>query len=154
MPILHWVGVSASSLTVTVIVVVVGICLLAPRGRTWVIYNLTAGQAARGMGRVLDRMGVDWRHVDGRYVLGESGASVRIQSLPMLRNVSVRFEGPNDLARTFERCLGQVLTSPTVETPAMASALLLAAMALIMTPLALMSNQAVQIVRLLSDLVN
>lgn len=153
-PLLHYVGLTAVSLAVAVAAVACGIVLLAPRGHAWVVYNISTRQVRRAVTDALAAAGAKW-HVDrGAFHLNSGQARIDIVVFPLLRNVSVRYRGPDDLARRFAAQLSGVLATVPAETSPTASALLLVATAMLMAPLALMVNQAGQIVRILTGLMN
>lgn len=153
-PVLHYVGVSAVSVALAVGGVACAILLLAPRNQAWVIYNAAESQVREAVESVLADMGIRWRSGNGLFRVDDSETSIQLTSFPMLRNVSVRFNGPDEAGRRFARRLGGMMGGTPVETPRSAVALLLVATGMLVTPLLLMANQAGEIVRILTDLLN
>ena len=82
-----------------------------------------------------------------------AGGSVDLSAFRMLRNVTVRLRGGDEmLARRFEAGLERELSAVRVEAAPMAVAMLLVAVAMMVTPLTLVAHRADEIVRLLTDL--
>lgn len=153
LPVLGYFGISLLSLATAVALLVLGISLLVPRGRTWVVYNLRGSEARGAVAAALQRMGLDFQPRPDGYGLADRQGFVRINEFAPLRNVSVRLDGGDArLARQFEQALGQVLRSYRVQTSPMAVSLLLVATAMLVAPLTLMAHRVPEIVRLLTDL--
>lgn len=153
-PALHVLGVSATSVGLAVTAVVCGISLLAPRGGTWVIYNIAPAQTKRAIRLALRDMGQTWRMDGDAFELDGGQGCVRVSSFPMLRNVSVRFSGSQELSGRLGRELSYVLSGMSAETEPAAVALLLVATVMMLVPLAFVANHAGEIVRILTDLLN
>ncbi len=141
------------------IAVLAGIWAVAPRGASWVIYNISLPAATRLVERTLQRMGLNPERIRrGEFHLADENITLRITSFALLRNVSVRVEGDakatKALGGRLEYALDAALAEVPAETSPMAMAMLLAATAMLVVPLALVSRQAGEIVRLLSDLLN
>ena len=153
-PALHYVGISPMSLICAICMVVGGIVLLAPKGQSWVIYNAEPRQASRAAAAALRALGLEWTVRRGIFVLESGLATIHISSFPMLRNVSIRFTGPIAQARDFERELERTLHAMEAETSPSTVALLLVAISMMVAPLAILSNHAGEIVRILSGLLN
>ncbi|MFP4053155.1 MAG: hypothetical protein ACLFV7_04750 [Phycisphaerae bacterium] len=79
---------------------------------------------------------------------------MEVSAFPLLRNVSVKLSDADPaLARELEETLHGQLCRETAETPPTAVAMILAATAMLVAPLALFaSNGAVEMVRVLTDL--
>ena len=153
LPVVSWAGASWWTLASVAAVLGAGAFLLGGRRASWVIYNLTVDQACGAVGQALEAMGMEFRREAGTFHLAGGDAAVRIDSFPLLRNVSVHVRGCDDrFARRFERALLGRLTAIRAETTPMALALLLVATAMLVVPLALVARQAGQIVRTLTDL--
>jgi len=129
------------------------IMLMGPGGPSWVIYNLQPQQARRVIARAVQRLGLELQ-ADGRtFRIENTPASVEIRTFPLLRNVSVRLIASTDeLARRFERALGQTLSEQPAQTSPATAALLLVAAAMMVVPLTLVARHTVEIVRILTDL--
>jgi hypothetical protein len=152
-PIMYYFDGGAVTLLIGAIVLAGGIFYLAPRGRTWVIYNLTLDDGCRAILDVLDDMGKTARQAGSRIEIGDSRAVIEISSFPVLRNISLKFIGGNeDFWRDFEARLAGRLERLEVEPSPMAVTLLLVATAMIVAPTALMVHHAPEIVRILTDL--
>jgi len=153
LPVVNWAGASWLTLASVAAALGAGAFLLGGRRASWVIYNLTVDQACGAVGQALEAMGMEFRREAGMFHLAGGDAAVRIDSFPLLRNVSVHVRGCDDrFARRFERALLGRLTAIRAETTPMALALLLVATAMLVVPLALVARQAGQIVRTLTDL--
>ncbi len=153
-PCLYGVGVSAVSVAWALAGVAGVILLLAPRGRSWVVYNITAPQARGAAESALDALGLSFTSSAGSIQLADDGGAVRLSAFPMLRNVSIRFEGSDELARNFGVELARALGARSAETSPTTSALLLLATGMLIAPLAMVANHAGEIVRILTDLLN
>jgi hypothetical protein len=129
-----------------------GLWLFGPGGRSWVVYNLSPGQADRVLRRTMDSMG--WRYIatpDG-YSVEEHDISLRVSGFWILHNVSVQLTGGSvELCRDFARELGLAVSRTSARTQAMAVAMLLVAMGMLVAPLALVAHRVPEIVRLLAD---
>lgn len=155
LPALEYLGMSL--LTAGALVVALGcvIWLLAPRGAMWVIYNMAIDDARVAVGHALGSLELGVQ-ADGRgFRLPEQGAVVEVGGFPLLRNVSIRLRGGRqDLARRFEAALAGNLASVPAQTHPMAAGMLLVAIAMMITPLALTAHRAPEIVRILTDLLD
>lgn len=162
-PIMYYFGGGAVTLLVAAAVLAGGIFYLAPRGRTWVIYNLTLDDGCRAILDVLDDMGETARQSGSRIEIGlptprlrqagDGRAVIEISSFPVLRNISLKLVGGSeDFWRDFEARLAERLERLNVEPSPMAVTLLLVATAMIVAPTALMVHHAPEIVRILTDL--
>ena len=96
-PILHAVGVSMMSLVLSATGVVGVIAVLAPRGQTWVIYNASARQSRQAIDAALRSLGIPWRLHHAAWHFEDQVGRIEVMSFPMLKNVSVRFEGDEHL---------------------------------------------------------
>jgi hypothetical protein len=153
LPALNYVGITRTSVAVAAAVVAVAIWLLAPRGRTWVIYNMPMTEARNLIERVLSGLSADLVVEGGVYRLPGDDASVHVGGFSLLRNVTLRLHGgSDDLARRFEAELHRALQAVRVEASSMAVALLLVATAMLVAPFTLMVHRVPEIVRVLTDL--
>ena len=153
-PVLHWVGISPVSISLAGAGVGVGILLLAPRGRTWVVYNASALQARKAVNEALEAMHLTWTPHEDAFDLTHGRGRLEVSGFPLLRNVSIRYVGPDHVGRTLGPELARALARVSAETPPSAVALLLVASAMMVAPLALMANHAGEIVRILTGLLN
>lgn len=152
LPALHFVGVSVLTVGAAAALATAAVLLLAPRGNTWVIYNVSSASARSAVARALDAMGGGEEDAEG-FCLAQGSARIYLSSFPLLRNVTLRLEGgEKQLAARFESCMVQSLARMQVETSPMAAGLLLVAMAMIVAPLAVVAPRAAEIVRILTDL--
>ncbi|HUT57244.1 MAG TPA: hypothetical protein VNA25_05155 [Phycisphaerae bacterium] len=152
-PVLGYFGISLLSVATAVALLALGIAMLAPKGRTWVVYNLQGSEARRAVAAALRSIGLDFQARPNGYCLADQQGFVRISEFAPLRNASVRLDGGDaDLARRFERALGKVLKGYRVQTSPMAVSLLLVATAMLVAPLTMMAHRVPEIVRLLTDL--
>ncbi len=129
--------------------------ILRPNRPGWVIYNITAGEARDIIRRTLEQMGHTL--VEEPYGFRIRGATdkIVINSFPVLKNVTVRLrECRSGLAEGMSPTMGQALGRIDAETSPMAASMLLVATAMIIAPMALAVQQAPEIVRLLTDLLN
>ena len=157
LPLFPYVLTFAAGLLVT-LVLLAGVCVLVPRRRSWVIYNLLPSQGSLIVEPTLRDM-----HLRitprGRvgFDLPEQHATVEVSAFPLLRNVSIRLRGEGDLStltKRFERKLGEELASVRTEPSPMAVGLLLVGTAMLVAPLAMVAHRADEIVRILTDLLN
>ena len=152
LPMLERFGLTPTGGTVVIGVLATGVWLVGPGGRSWVVYNLSPGQADRVLRRSMDAMG--WRYCitpDG-YRIEEQNISLRVSGFWILHNVSVQMTGgSNELCRDFARELGVSVGRTSARTRAMAVAMLLVAMGMLVAPLAMVAHRVPEIVRLLAD---
>jgi len=153
-PVLHAVGFSAAHLAAACGVVACGILVLAPPGQLWVVYNASPLEAEHAVASALNALGCTWKKTGHAFQIDGGSGTVLVTHFPLLRNVSVRFSGDEGRGANFGRELGHALARVSAEPSAMAVALLVVAMVMLVAPLALMANEAGQIVRLLTDLLN
>jgi len=126
---------------------------LAPRGRTWVLYNIPQAEASRSVERALTAMELEFRSRENGFDLVGRDAAIEVCCFSLLRNVSIRLRGGGDcLARRFERELSRAVSDVRVETGPMVVAMLLVSAAMLVVPLTLVAHRAGEIVRLLTDL--
>ena len=157
LPAVEYFGGSLAAAAACVGILSVCVIALAPRGRTWVIYNLHPRRAFRMIAQCLDKMNLAYRMERGVFHL-EGGLIVQVRVFPLLRNVSISMrgsrarDGDDELAHRFEKMLCRSLASESVETSPATVALLLVATAMMVLPLTLMASQAGQIARILGDL--
>jgi hypothetical protein len=151
-PALHVVGVSVASVLLAAIAIAAGAVSLAPRGHRWVVYNATPSQAHDAVAWALQAIHPGVRRVGGTLTAPDGEFVVEVTEFPILRNVSICFRGPEDLSKRFAEALGGTLTGMSAETAPSTVALLLVATGMLVAPLAMMANQAGQIARLLTGL--
>jgi len=155
LPLLHWVGISQMTIVAACGVVACGIMILAPRGQMWVIYNATPDEAHRAVTAALRTLGHTHRKVaPGVLRIGDGGQRVHMTPFPLLRNVSIRFDGSDEGGVAFGRELARELASVPAEPRATAVALLVVAVGMMVAPLTMMANQAGEIVRIVTGLLN
>jgi len=153
LPTVEYMSLSPLGTVALVLVVAAGIALLAPRGGTWVVYNLQSSEARSAVVRALGALGVDFEATRLGLRLGEPGATVSIRSFSLLRNVSIGLRGGDkDLSRRFQAELSRTLGVMDAETSPAAMSFLLVATALLVAPLSLVAHRVPEIVRILTDL--
>jgi len=153
-PALGYLGVTAVGLTISVCTVAAVAVLLAPRGRSWVIYNIGADRARELVGQVAESLGLAVHAQGGPEVPGHKRGTVRIGVFAPLRNVTVRVDAPAGTTDRFERQLSHRLGSIPAETSPMAVVLMLVATGMLALPLSLTVGKAAEIVRLIGDLLD
>ena len=151
-PVLHVVGTSIVSVLICVGAVCGTILLLAPTRWNWVVYNATADQVRHAVAFALRGLKLTWRMEQGNFVVRDPHATIRISCFPLLRNMSIRLEGPDELGASLGPRLLAELETMTAETSPSTMALLLVATAMLLAPLGLMADHNGQIVRTLTDL--
>ncbi len=130
------------------------IMALAPRGPSWVIYNLRPELAQHAISRALDRLGLTFQVHGGVFYAENAQAIVQVRAFPLLNNVSVRLRpAGRKLAARFEKALGQTLATEPAQTSPATAALLLVATAMMVVPVTLVAGRAGEIVRLIGDLI-
>ncbi len=155
LPLLEVVGVSPATLLVVLAGMAGCIRILRPAKRTWVIYNITEREANRIVGDALRSLGMEITAREKGFELVEQGATVDVNGFSLLRNVSVRIRGgDDDLPRRLQLQLSRRVSSIRAEVSPMAVALLLVATGMLVAPLTLMAHRAVEIVRILTDLLH
>ncbi len=154
LPVLHMLGISPASIVAACGVVACGILVLAPRGRTWVVYNASPEEADRAVADALRAIGYTWKKTAGTFNISDGRETVDLTPFPLLRNVSVQFHGRDEAGARFGRELTRALVNVPAEPQATAVALLVVAMTMLVAPLAMMANQAGEIVRLVTDFLN
>lgn len=127
---------------------------LAPRGPSWVIYNLDPQQIHRVIGWTLDRLGLAFHARGGIFYVEDGQTLVQVRAFPLLRNGSVRLRPPNrQLTARFERALAETLARQPAQTSPATAALLLVATAMMVVPFTLVASRAGEIVRIIGDLI-
>ena len=154
LPVLHMLGISQASIVAACGVVACGILVLAPRGRTWVVYNASSQEADRAVAEALRAGGYSWKKTGSTFNISDGRETISLTPFPLLRNVSVQFDGCDEAGARFGRELARALADVPAEPQASAVALLVVAMTMMVAPLAMMANQAGEIVRLVTDLLN
>jgi hypothetical protein len=153
LPALQYVGMSVWTVAAAAAAVAGIILVLAPRGPSWVVYNLSQLQARRAIGRILQEIGSSFTESKVGFHLHDENCFVEIGGFPLLHNVSVRLRGGNEqTAIRFEEALSAAMASIKAEANPAGVSLLLVATGMLITPLALMAHEVPQIVRLLTDL--
>ncbi len=129
------------------------ILLLSPGGRSWVVYNISPYAARDAVAAALGAMEVDFaRWADG-FIADAGRITVTIEAFPLLRNATIRLTGGDGtFARSFQDALARRLKAMECQTSPMAISMLLVAVVMLAAPLAMMAQDAPQIVRLLTDL--
>jgi hypothetical protein len=151
LPLLSMMGFSPVSLAVSAAIVAVAAAVLAPRGNSWVIYNLSAEEARRLVARALADCDTDAQTDAGRFTL-PGGGEMEISGFGLLRNVTIRMRGSDDLAGPFEAALAKRVAACHSAPAPMAMALLLVATAMLVVPMMMVAQRAPEIVRILTDL--
>ncbi|MHC4983086.1 MAG: hypothetical protein ACYTF6_07960 [Planctomycetota bacterium] len=153
MPVLDYVGATVWTLAGGVACVAGLILLLGPRGRTWVIYNLSQAQARNAIGQALREIDIDFVESKGGFELRQGGCFVEIGGFAPLRNVSVRLRGGDkQTSYRFERALSSALTAIKAETNPAGVSLLVVATGMLVAPFTLIAGEVPEIVRMLTDL--
>ena len=130
------------------------VMILAPRGPSWVIYNLHPQQTHRVITRTLRRLGLAFQADGGIFHVENGQALVQVRAFPLLHNVSVRLRpSSRELTARFERALAETLAKEPAQTSPATAALLFVATAMLVVPLTLVAGRAGQIVRIISDLI-
>ncbi|MCP4376552.1 MAG: hypothetical protein GY794_10325 [bacterium] len=152
LPMLESFGLTLAGAAVVVGVLAAGLWLLGPGRKTWVVYNLSLGQADRVLRRAMDTMGWQYRTTPEGYRIEAHDMNVRVSGFWILHNVSVHLTGGSDkLCRGFARELGIAVARTSARTPAMAVTMLLVATGMLVAPLAMVAHRVPEIVRLLAD---
>jgi hypothetical protein len=152
LPVLESLGLSLPSAAVVLAVIGAGAWLLSLGGRSWVVYNLSPGQADGVLRRAMDALGWRYSVTSDGYSVEEHGISLRVSGFWILHNVSVQLTGGSDeLSRDFARALGLAVARRSARTQAMAMAMLLVSIGMLVAPLAMVAHRVPEIVRLLAD---
>lgn len=152
-PLLTWMGHSLAALAVAAAVAVAAMLALRPPRASWVVYNITPAEAFDAVARSLERGGLSFERDQGDRIFRLPHGSVELSSFPLLRNVSIRMTGCDDRAvELFERALAGRIELLSAQTTPMAMALLLVATAMLVAPLVMVAPKAVEIVRILTDM--
>jgi len=152
LPVLNWMGVSVLTVVSTVAVVAAGVWAMAPRGRSWVIYNLSQARARDAVARALDQACCEYRATKNGFVTSD-GAKVELSGFSLLQNVTVKMLDADAVtAGRFARALESQLSRIRVQASPMAVTMLLVATAMLVAPLTLVAHRAGEIVRILTDL--
>ncbi|MCJ7543553.1 MAG: hypothetical protein MUP47_03140 [Phycisphaerae bacterium] len=129
------------------------VLLLSGGGRSWVVYNISPHATRDAVGAALRAMHVNFARSGDRFVADAGRLTVTIETFPLLRNATIRLTGgQTPLARTFQDALARRLEALECQTSPMAVSMLLVAVVMLAAPLAMMAQDAPQIVRLLTDL--
>lgn len=154
-PVLNYLGVSVLSVLLTAVVVAFVAVALAPRGGSWVIYNMPSHQARSIIDEIAGPLGLSLRPRQRGPFFSPRRPFVQISSFPILRNVTVRLPGASDeLTRRFEHALSRKLSSVRAQACPMGTVMLMVATGMLALPLALVAGRADEIVRLLTDLLD
>ena len=128
--------------------------LLAPPRGNWSVYNISPGEALRAGERALREMGEPFRRRGRRLVLTRRDACIRLASMPLLRHVSISIQRADaEFVRRFEQHLAEQLGRVATVASPVASALLVIATVMLVTPLGLLANRMPEMVRIITDLV-
>ena len=153
LPMLSWLGVSVLTVGGTLSVLVSIVAILSPPGGGWVIYNLSPTQARAVIESAIRSLGLDAKPTVRGYDLTDRPGRVRVSAFPLLRNTSIRLIDVDDeLARRFEAALTERVAAVTCQVSPMAAAMLTVAAVMLAIPAALTAGRAVEIVRILTDL--
>ena len=159
LPVLGAVGVSALSVTITAAVVGGAVLLLAPKGPSWVVYNLSIKKTINAVEDALIKMSLPYKPSRDGFVMNSDGdpfesPAIHISGFVLLRNVSIRLDRADaDLAERFQAELHRSLSAIRTEANSMAVALLLVATAMLVAPVTLLAHKGVpELVRLLTGL--
>lgn len=152
----HLPGGSWTAIAAITGVVVVGLTMLAPKGWGWVIYNISADHGRRCCLRALRAVDLPATETKTGFSLDDSDGRIELTAFPLLHNVSIRLHNvPDESAGPLEEALHRTVSHHRAETPPMAAAMILVATAMLVAPLSLLAGDgAVEIVRLLTDLLN
>jgi len=152
-PVVYYLGSGLGVILASAAVLVGGVFLLAPRGRSWVIYNLPLKRTQAIVLDSLEAIGLPSQATPAGVELPQGLGLVQFDSFPFLRNCSLRLvDGQAEIWNDFEVALARRLSEVEVEATPLAVTLLLLATGMIVAPMVLMINHAPQIVRILSDL--
>jgi hypothetical protein len=153
-PLVYYFGNHSAILIICAGLIGLGGFLLAPRGRSLVIYNISFARSVRAVVDTLNRLGRKAR-ISGRRVEVDDGETfVEIDCFPLLRSISLRqVNGDRELWADFEQRLAGRMREIDVIPRPMAVSLLLVSTGMIVAPLALVVRHAPEIVRILGDLV-
>jgi len=154
LPVLGYLGLTLPATAAMLCLVVAGAVGLAPRGGSWVIYNLSPDEARRLVARTAAALDLPVTEGPGEKT-AEARPCVQIRCFSLLRNVTVRLHhGDRRLRRRFERALVGSLSRTPAQTSPMATMMLLVATAMLSLPLALVVGRASEIVRLISGMLD
>jgi len=152
LPAANWLGVSLWVVAFAAVTLSLSIWALAPRGSSWVIYNIPRRRVGEVIARALDQAGFNYEASDGGYRTIE-GVKVILSCFPLLQNVTVRIvDGDREVAARFYRALEAELSGIRVQSSPMGVAMLLVATVMLVAPLTLVAHRAGEIVRILTDL--
>jgi hypothetical protein len=153
-PILNCVGITPIAIALSAAALAAAIAILAPKGATWVIYNIPAQESAEIVARTLRRYGIESSPCPQGLALPDHQAIVYLSRFNFLRNVSVRLEGgTSEFAAQFAQALAGGMARVSAQTSPMAMGLLLVATGMLVAPLALVANHVPEVVRVLTDLI-
>ncbi len=155
LPVVHYAGVSLWSVFGSAAAVALAVALLAPRGRSWVIYNMPLDEAQEMISDALGATGLHPRRTANGIEIEDDDAFVEVGGFALLRNVSVRLRGGSgELARRIEAELSQRLRSAPAETSPMTTAMLLVATAMLVLPMTLVAQHIPELARILTNLLD
>ena len=153
LPLLQHMGMSLWTVAGAVAGVTGIILLLAPRGRAWVVYNLSQAEARKAISRALLEVGVTFRESEKGFHLAKENCFVEVGGFAPLRNVSIRLRGADkQTCGWFETALLAALSGIRTEAHPAGVSMLLVATATLVAPFALIAHEVPEIVRLLTDL--
>ena len=153
LPVVQWVQSSWVALAAVLAAAAAALAALAPPASSWVIYNISAAEAAEAVGQALRSAGLEFQREGACFRLTGRQAAATLSSFPLLRNVSVRLSGcDRPTAGRFESALAGRQRFLSAETTPMTMALLLVATAMLVAPLLLVAPRAGEIVRILTGM--
>jgi len=148
----NWIGEAASAGVLIVALAGGGWWVMRPNPTSWVIYNASRQDVVQAIGRALRTLSVDAKPSPEGFALSD-GVRLVVRSFPLLRNASIRLRGESkDLSATLERALSRTLADVPAEPNRAAAACVLLATLLLVVPVVQAADGAVQIVRIVSDL--
>jgi hypothetical protein len=129
------------------------ILVLSPAGRSWVVYNISSYAASDAVAAALRKLGMNFTRSAEGFLVEAEGVTITVGGFPLLRNATIRLRGADRrFARAFRAALASRLAAMECQPSPMAISMLLVAVIMLAAPLALMAQDAPQIVRLLTDL--
>ena len=142
LPALQYVGPSWLTVGAMIALLAAGIVVFAPRGGSWVIYNLPLAEAKNAVVRALGEMGVRFQQDGPAIRIDEPQTTLTIRSFSLLRNVSLHLDRyDRDLAVGLERRLSRTLGRLNAEASPTAVSFLLGATAMLVAPLSMVAHR-------------
>ena len=154
LPVLRFLG-GSPLIALAIAVLLAGMVLALSPSRSWVVYNISAYAAADAVAAALGKLGVDFARSAEGFVVEAEGITITVGGFPLLRNATIRLRGADRrFTRAFQAALAVRLAAMECQPSPMAISMLLVAVIMLAAPLALMAQDAPQIVRLLTDLLH